>query len=56
MADYLYAQNIPYGINVIPVYTDPKGTYNNGVPQTITLAQRPQVVSALKYMLARARS
>ncbi|MFE0509159.1 DUF2334 domain-containing protein [Streptomyces sp. NPDC058964] len=53
MADYLYSQNIPYGINVIPVYTDPKGTYSNGVPQTITLAQRPQVVSALKYMLAR---
>lgn len=53
MADYLYAQNIPYGINVIPVYTDPNGTYNDGVPQTITLAQRPQVVSALKYMLAR---
>ncbi|MGW3143209.1 DUF2334 domain-containing protein [Streptomyces sp. NPDC001177] len=53
MADYLYSQNIPYGINVIPVYTDPKGTYNNGAPQTITLAQRPQVVSALKYMLAR---
>ncbi|MFE1309619.1 DUF2334 domain-containing protein [Streptomyces sp. NPDC058755] len=53
MADYLYSQHIPYGINVIPVYTDPGGTYNNGVPQTITLAQRPQVVSALKYMLAR---
>ncbi|MFJ3301705.1 DUF2334 domain-containing protein [Streptomyces sp. NPDC086549] len=53
MADYLYSQNIPYGINVIPVYTDPNGTYNNGVPQTITLAQRPQVVSAIKYMLAR---
>ncbi|UXY26971.1 polysaccharide deacetylase family protein [Streptomyces sp. HUAS TT20] len=53
MADYLHAQNIPYGINVIPVYTDPKGTYNNGVPQTVTLAQRPQVVNALKYMLAR---
>ncbi|MGH1556017.1 DUF2334 domain-containing protein [Streptomyces sp. L7] len=31
MADYLYSQHIPYGINVIPVYTDPKGTYNNGV-------------------------
>ncbi|MFC8511933.1 DUF2334 domain-containing protein [Streptomyces sp. NPDC057257] len=53
MADYLKSQNIPYGINVIPVYTDPNGTYNNGVAQTITLAQRPQVVSALKYMLAR---
>lgn len=53
MADYLYSQHIPYGINVIPVYTDPKGTYNNGVAQTFTLAQKPQVVSALKYMLAR---
>jgi uncharacterized protein YdaL len=53
MADYLYAQKIPYGINVIPVYKDPKGTYNNGTAQTITLVQRPQVVSALKYMLAR---
>lgn len=51
-ADYLYGQKIPYGINVIPVYTDPKGTYNNGVPETVTLAQAPQVVSALKYMLA----
>ncbi len=53
MADYLYSQHIPYGINVIPVYTDPKGTYNNGVAQTFTLAQKPMVVSALKYMLAR---
>ncbi|MFJ3230356.1 DUF2334 domain-containing protein [Streptomyces sp. NPDC086787] len=52
MADYLASQNIPYGINVIPVYTDPNGTYNNGTAQTITLAQKPQVVSALKYMLA----
>ncbi|WP_329319276.1 polysaccharide deacetylase family protein [Streptomyces sp. NBC_01262] len=53
MADYLYSEKIPYGINVIPVYKDPKGTYNNGTAQTITLVQRPQVVSALKYMLAR---
>jgi uncharacterized protein YdaL len=51
MADYLAAAQIPYGINVIPVYTDPHGTYNNGQPETITLAQRPQVVAALKYML-----
>lgn len=53
MADLLQAENIAYGINVIPVYTDPNGTYNNGVPETVTLAQRPQVVSALNYMLAR---
>jgi uncharacterized protein YdaL len=52
MADYLSSQNIPYGINVIPVYKDPKGTYNNGTAETITLVQRPLVVSALKYMLA----
>ncbi|MFD8995255.1 DUF2334 domain-containing protein [Streptomyces abikoensis] len=51
MADYLASQNIPYGINVIPVYTDPKGVYNNGKAETISLAQAPQVVSALKYML-----
>ncbi|WP_223766946.1 DUF2334 domain-containing protein [Streptomyces huiliensis] len=52
VADYLSAEKIPYGINVIPVYTDPKGVYNNGRPETVTLAQSPQVVSALKYMLA----
>ncbi|MEV8479591.1 polysaccharide deacetylase family protein [Streptomyces sp. NPDC051173] len=51
MADYLSSQNITYGINVIPTYTDPKGVYNNGKPETVTLAQSPQVVSALKYML-----
>ncbi|MEU7107579.1 polysaccharide deacetylase family protein [Streptomyces sp. NPDC046215] len=53
MADYLYSQKVPYGINVIPVYTDPKGVLNNGVPKTVTLSQAPQVVDAIKYMLAR---
>ncbi|MEU1310123.1 polysaccharide deacetylase family protein [Streptomyces cinnamoneus] len=53
MADYLYSQKIPFGINVIPVYTDPKGAYNNGVAKTVTLAQAPEVVAALKYMLQR---
>ncbi|PAZ15458.1 hypothetical protein CLM62_13675 [Streptomyces sp. SA15] len=53
IADYLYSQRIPYGINVIPVYTDPNGTYNNGVPETIKLSQRPDLVNTLKYMLAR---
>ncbi|WP_067459896.1 DUF2334 domain-containing protein [Actinomadura macra] len=52
VARYLATQRIPYAFQVIPVYTDPQGVYNNGVPQTITLAQRPQVVSALKYMAA----
>jgi len=39
-------------VGVSPYYTDPNGTYNNGVPQTITLAQAPAVVKALKYMVA----
>jgi len=53
MADYLFSQRIPYGINVIPRYRDPNGVYNNGVPEDVTLAQRPAVVSALRYMLQR---
>jgi uncharacterized protein YdaL len=35
---------------VIPEYRDPNGVYTGGSPQTITLAQAPAVVSALKYM------
>ncbi|KUJ67717.1 hypothetical protein ACZ90_26005 [Streptomyces albus subsp. albus] len=52
LADYLKSKNIAYGINVIPVYTDPKGVQNNGVPRTVKLSQRPALVSTLKYMLA----
>ncbi|MEV5680765.1 MULTISPECIES: polysaccharide deacetylase family protein [unclassified Streptomyces] len=52
IADYLKSQNIQYGINVIPVYTDPKGVQNNGVARTVRLAQRPALVNTLKYMLA----
>ncbi|MER7045381.1 polysaccharide deacetylase family protein [Streptomyces jumonjinensis] len=52
IADYLKSQNIPYGINVIPVYNDPKGVQSNGVPRTVRLSQRPGLVSTIKYMLA----
>jgi uncharacterized protein YdaL len=48
-ADYLSSVNVPFSIGVVPVYTDPNGTYDNGVPQTMTLAQTPALVSALKY-------
>ncbi len=50
VADYLYGQNVPFSVSVIPTYTDPTGYYSGGTPQTITLAQAPTVVSALKYM------
>lgn len=52
VARYLDDRHIPYGFEVIPVYTDPNGAENDGTPQTITLAQAPGVVSALKYMLS----
>jgi uncharacterized protein YdaL len=49
-ADYLYSQHVPFSVAVIPEYTDPNGFYNGGKPQTVTLAQRPALVAALKYM------
>ncbi|WP_354642671.1 polysaccharide deacetylase family protein [Kitasatospora camelliae] len=51
-ARYLKSQNIPFSFGVIPVYTDPKGTYNNGRAETIKLSQAPLVVAALKFMIA----
>jgi len=49
-ADYLSSQHVPFSVGVIPEYTDPKGYYNGGKKQTITLAQAPALVAALKYM------
>jgi uncharacterized protein YdaL len=50
IADYLSSKKIPFSVATFSVYKDPKGVYNGGRAQTITLAQRPQVVAALKYM------
>lgn len=50
IADYLSNQKVPFTINVIPKYVDPDGYYNGGVPESITLKQAPELVSALKYM------
>ncbi|GAA2088071.1 DUF2334 domain-containing protein [Actinomadura alba] len=52
IARYLDQENIPYGFQVIPVYTDPKGAYNGGTAETTTLQQAPEVVAALRFMLA----
>jgi uncharacterized protein YdaL len=49
-ADYLYSQHVPFSVGVIPEYTDPNGYYDGGTKQTITLAQEPALVSALKYL------
>ncbi|MFE7131016.1 DUF2334 domain-containing protein [Streptomyces sp. NPDC057638] len=47
IADYLKSQNIQYGINIIPVFVDPRPP-----ARTIRLSQRPALVNTLKYMLA----
>jgi uncharacterized protein YdaL len=54
-ADYLYSQRIPYGFGVSPVYTDPLGAVNNGVPTTVRMRDRAarDVVNMIKYMQAR---
>ncbi|MCW2959906.1 MAG: ydaL-like uncharacterized protein [Thermoleophilia bacterium] len=51
VADALYKRRIPFGFGVSPQYRDPKKV--QGTTTTLTLAQTPQVVAALKYMQAR---
>lgn len=53
LADYLYAQNVPFGFGVIAEYRDPLGYYNGGAPETVRLEQAPDLVAALQYMQAR---
>ncbi|SDN96162.1 DUF2334 domain-containing protein [Lentzea jiangxiensis] len=53
IADYLRSQNVPFGIAVYPRFENPLGADNGGVPEAADLAQRPQVVNALKYMVQR---
>ncbi len=51
VAQYLYAQHIPFGFGVIPQYEDPLGFYNNGTPEQARLDQTPTLVTTLNYML-----
>jgi uncharacterized protein YdaL len=50
VAQYLYSQHIPFGYGVIPQYTDPLGTYNDGTPVQARLDQTPALVTVLQYM------
>jgi uncharacterized protein YdaL len=43
---------VPFSMATIPQYTDPNGFYNNGVPVSATLAQKPAMVSALKTAIS----
>jgi uncharacterized protein YdaL len=50
IADYLARKRVPFSFGVSPRFLDPLGAYNNGTPQNVTLAQRPAVVDAIRYM------
>lgn len=49
-ANYLSNQKVPFTVNVVPKYVDANGYETGGTPQSITLSQAPEMVSALKYV------
>jgi uncharacterized protein YdaL len=51
VAEYLYAQGIPYGFGVIAEYRDPAGYYNDGTPVSTQLDKHPDLVATIRYML-----
>lgn len=53
LADYFASVSVPFSIALVPVYTDPLGTRNSGVPTRRALRDSPQVVAALQYMLSK---
>lgn len=53
IADYLASESVPFAIATIPMYLDPTGSANDGVPRSLSMQEAPAVVSALKYMLQR---
>jgi uncharacterized protein YdaL len=52
IADYLRGAGVPFSFGVYPVYKDPLGVDNEGVPTTIALRDKEckDVVEALKHM------
>jgi uncharacterized protein YdaL len=53
ITDYLRSQRIPFGFQFTPVFTDPNGVLNNGVPQTLVLARKTAWADAIRYAEAR---
>ena len=47
--DYLYSAGVPFSVALIPQYVDPLGYYNNGVAETITWKDKPDMLAAVKY-------
>ncbi len=53
VANYLATQKAPFSVATIPLYLDPNGYYNGGVPVSTPLTSAPSVVKALQYMLTK---
>jgi uncharacterized protein YdaL len=50
-ADYLHGQGIPFSFGVVPLYKDPLGADNGGVPTTIHLKDAKAIVNSINYMI-----
>lgn len=53
IADYLFGLKVPFGFQIVPLFIDPNGFYNGGVPQTIRLRNTPNLLNAMAYMQQR---
>jgi uncharacterized protein YdaL len=53
LTDYMYTNQIPFSIAVIPFYRDPLGKYNGGVPQQIRFRNATNLLSSLRYAMPR---
>ncbi len=47
--DVMVSRGVPFQIALVPVYDDPQGSYNNGVPEHLTLEDTPELVEVLKH-------
>ena len=53
LADLLAEEGVLFSIAVYDTYRDPGGRFSNGRPIALSLAQRPQIVAALRHAVSR---
>lgn len=51
LVDYLVEARVPFQMAVVAEYLDPNGTNNEGVPESASFADNPQLVEVLQYAL-----
>lgn len=53
ISNRLLNRRVPFSIALIPLYRDPLGVYNGGVPEEVPLSQATDLKRGLNYALAR---